>query len=299
MIAITGGTGFVGRRLTEKLIRRQQKVVLLSRRRDETYCHRADPGHIEYRYWNASSGELPPLEGVERVIHLAAYIPKNYSDASEAQACVQTNVMGTLALMLSAEKFGCAHVTIMSSGNVYKQQAASASELSPTYPDQRSSFYLGSKLLGEIWGSHFATRGLKALVLRPSAIYGPGMKGGIVRLLIDRLRAGEEVVLQNQGRYSSDLVYVDDVVNACLMGSTHQSTGILNVGAGEATTIAQLARVVSKTLGVSFEELISLQPANSSDEGFSALDVGTLIATLGLYPTKLDDGIAKMIAEES
>ncbi len=299
MIAVTGGTGFVGKRLVDRLVRDNKRVVLLSRGAGAVAGTTNDVVQFEYRHWDASSGELPPLEGVERVIHLAAYLPQNYTDPSEAQACVQTNAIGTLALLQSAEKFGCSHVTMISSGNVYKQQANTVSESSLAYPDQRSSFYLGSKLLGEIWVRHYATRGLKTLVLRPSAIYGPRMNGGIVRLLVDRMRCGQRVSLQNDGRFSSDLVYVDDVVQACLIGSQQQVTGIINVGSGVTTSVKQLAHMVSDALGVSFTELVELQSEDASDVGFSALAVDRLASALELHPTCIEDGIRQMIAEEA
>lgn len=299
MIGVTGGTGFVGTRVVDKLIQNGEKVVLLSRRHEARHDQITACGKLEQRHWDASSGELPQLDGIENVIHLAAYLPTNYSDPKEAPACVQTNVLGTLALLQSAEMHGCRHVTMMSSGNVYTQQENSASESSPTYPSLRGSFYLGSKLLAETWVRHFETRGLKTLVLRPSAIYGPNMKGGVVRLLVDRMKAGERVTLEGEGKFSSDLVYVDDVVDTCFLGAKRHVSGILNVGSGEATSVVQLARVVATELCVSFDKLVQLQPSSTVRTGFSALAIDEVISTLKLQPTLIEDGIRKMIAEEA
>ncbi len=270
MIAVTGGTGFVGNRLLQKLMASGEKIVLLSRSSQYPSLHQSLLGIGEIRTWDAASGECPPLQDIHTVVHLAAYLPKNYHDPLEAEACLRANALGSLNLLQACLAFRVEHAILCSSGNVYKRSSQPADEAAPTYPDGHGSFYLGSKLLSEIWASHFASRGLKTMVLRPSAIYGPGMKGGIVRMLVDRLATGQRVTLQNQGRFSSDLVYVDDVVEACLSGLRQQSVGIFNVGSGKVTSIADLARHVADALNVNFDDFIQLEPANGGDIGFSA-----------------------------
>ena len=131
--------------------------------------------------------------------------------AGAARACLEANALGTLTLLQQAAAQGVGHATVVSSGNVYRfDDDAPVVETAPTYPSERAAFYLGSKLLAEVWARHVAsTTSLRVAVVRPSAIYGPGMRGGVVRVFVDRLRGGEPVQVQEGGAFASDLVYVD------------------------------------------------------------------------------------------
>ncbi len=299
MIALTGSTGFVGTRLLRNLIANGEQVVLLSRQSTDADRKDTQGTACQVRHWDAASGERPPLQGVRTIVHLAAYLPKNYNDPAEAEACLRINTLGSLRLLQACEEHGVEHAILCSSGNVYKRSALPVDERALTYPDGHGSFYLGSKLLGEIWASHFSSRGVNTMVLRPSAIYGPGMKGGIVRTLISRLSCGQSVTLQNQGRFSSDLVYVDDVVEACLSGIKLQTTGIYNIGSGTVTSIAELAGHISNALGINGKDLIQLEPADNSGIGFSALAIDRMKSILLVTPTSIADGVRRMIKEEA
>jgi len=286
MIGVTGATGFVGRALLERLHAEGVPLVTLGRGSD------AD------RHWDAGAGQPAPLEGLSAVVHLAAYLPSDYADPAEARQCIEVNAMGTLAVLRAAEQHGVDHVVTTSSGNIYTPQEGSATEASSAYPDRHAAFYLGSKLLSDLWTSHFAHRGLRTTVLRPSSIYGAGMAGGVVRIFADRLRRGERITLNNGGQHVADLVYVGDVAAACHEAVRQQATGRYNVGSGVGTTIGELAYTLCDLLELDPASHVVLEPQTGPPTGFSPLDT-TRLGQLLPQSTALRDGLAAMLEGEA
>lgn len=282
MIGLTGASGFVGRRVRRRLADRS--VVTLGR-------SEAD------RPWDATGGP-PDLTGITHLLHLASHLPSDYADPGAARACLEANALGTLTLLQQAAAQGVGHATVVSSGNVYRfDDDAPVVETAPTYPSERAAFYLGSKLLAEVWARHVAsTTSLRVAVVRPSAIYGPGMRGGVVRVFVDRLRGGEPVQVQGGGAFASDLVYVDDVVDGLIAASQGEADGIFNLGSGRRTSTLELATTIAGLVGAPSGQVEVLgAPAPG---GFAALDIGQARQVLGYRPTALRDGLRAMLEEE-
>ncbi|HHO51101.1 MAG TPA: NAD-dependent epimerase/dehydratase family protein, partial [Deltaproteobacteria bacterium] len=196
----------------------------------------------------------------------------------------------------------------LSSGNLYAPGAGSTpggggpadagpvDEASPTYPSGRAPYYLASKLCGEIWASHLdQTDQIAVAVLRPSAIYGPGMSSGVVRVFVERLSAGLPVVLSDAGRYHSDLVFVGDVVQATIAALRQGARGVFNVGSGHSTSVAELAAALVAILGCD-PQLVRSEPAGlHPSPGLAALDIQRALAA-GLYaPTPLSVGLSRTL----
>ncbi len=278
-VLVTGASGFVGRALVQRLEADGREVV------------------VPPTSWRAP--ERPPpelLRGIDAVAHLAAYLPSDYGDPSEAARCLQVNALGTLELLLAGSEAGVPHAVVVSSGNLYAP-AERVDEESLAYPASRASYYLASKLCGEVWAMHLDERRLiDVSVLRPSAIYGAGMKGGVVRLFADRLRTGQPIRLDDGGRHRVDLVHVDDVVDAIIAAIDHRARGIFNVGSGVTTAVSELAWALVELEGAD-PALVVVEPAGEgAPSGFAALDITKATRTLGYRPTALREGLARMLS---
>jgi UDP-glucose 4-epimerase len=284
VIAVTGATGFVGRRVAAHLRAGATDYLTLGR------SPSAD------RHWNATDAP-PDLVGVDAVLHLAAHVPASYNDPTRARLCLEVNALGTLSLLQAAEEQGVGHVVVMSSGNVYTPADTPRDESAPTYPHRAAPFYLGSKLLAELFASHYASRGLATTVLRPSSIYGPGMRSGVVRIFVDRLRAGEPLRLDNGGQHRSDLVFVDDVATAAETVVHRRLHGIFNVGSGGTTSILELAQALCELMGRPAREFLDVQPVEGPPTGFAPLDITSSAGTWS--PTPLREGLQKMLEAEA
>jgi UDP-glucose 4-epimerase len=292
-IVVTGASGFVGRRLLPLLATIGVRVVLALRD-----VRRAPPGGDEVVSWELEQGRLPAalLERTSSVIHLAAHLPKDYLDPDQARVCLERNALGGLELVRSLVEAEVPRLVLVSTGNLYRESRFTASEDAPVFPSWHAPYYLTSKLCAEIFADHFALRsGLRVVTVRPSAIYGPGMVGGMVHAFASRLLAKEPVVVQDGGRYSSDLVYVDDVARAIVASLEPSVSGCFNVGAGRSVSSGEVASCLASLIG-SAAGLIEIQPARpGAPGGFAALDIERARAELGHRPTSLAEGLAAYV----
>lgn len=203
---VTGGSGFIGIRLVQRLIADGHEVICLSRS-GETSAMLHDLGA------EVLSGDLTNHESIRgalleaeptHVAHLAAEI----ATQRKKQRIHQVNVEGTRAIVeacvgLGIEKFVFLSTVVrgMASGETFTEDTPI-----PATTDYGKSKEMGDSL---VLGAHEG-KGLPAVVLRPSHVYGPG--GWFKDLLTDRLFR-----IPGDGENLWDVVHVDDVVSACIV----------------------------------------------------------------------------------
>ncbi|TAM53891.1 MAG: NAD(P)-dependent oxidoreductase [Acidobacteria bacterium] len=291
-IAVTGATGFIGHRVVAKLCSSGFAVRGLTRVQTGV----RPEGRMEVRgldLLDQKSCEAG-VAGCDGVVHLAAHIPADMIAPDQAARCMEVNALGTLTLLRAVEKQGVPFFVFMSSGNGYTRRSGLRREDDPILPTGNGSFYLASKLCAEIWVQHFAEcRGLAAAVLRPSSIYGPGMRrAGLIPNLVGRLSRKVPATVHDGGRYAADFVYCDDVVAATQVVVKRQMRGVFNVGSGEVTSALAVARLVLGLVGGD-ESLLGVEPClpGSAAPGFSGLDTSRMRTLLGIVPTPLKVGL--------
>lgn len=303
-VAITGATGFIGQRLARALRERGHSVRALVRDRSKATTLTALAGcafaEVNLDATTLSADALgSAVEGIDALCHCAAYIPSDLRDPHAAARCLQVNALAPLALAEACAAQRTPRMLHFSSANVYTPSASPVAEDSPTYPSSRATYYLASKLCGELYVDHTRRRGaLSATILRVSSVYGPGMKGGVVSLFAERLARGERVSVSDGGRYQTDLVYVDDVVAAAVAALERSSvSGIVNVGSGSATSLWTLAHTLATLTGRG-ADAIDVEPPSLSpvDPGFAPLDVSRARALLGYAPRSIEDGLRAFVA---
>jgi UDP-glucose 4-epimerase len=274
----------VGRRLVAALQGRPVRLLV----RDPARA----PAGVEAVRWEAPA--RPDLDGVTAVVSCAAFLPGRYDDPSAATECLAVNALGPLHLALAAADAGVPRIVHLSTGNLYRPLDRPAREDDPIDPVGRASTYLGSKALGDLWVR--SVRGASVAVLRPSAIYGPGMGRGVLRTFVERMLDGEAVRVANGGRHRADFVWVGDVVSAVLAALGSPATGAFNVGSGTATSTLELARAVAAAVGRDASD-IQVEPESAEGGSFSALDISRARAELGFVPTPLARGLDAWLAQ--
>lgn len=293
-IAVTGATGFVGRRLIAQLQAAGHAVRALVR-----------PGTtlagIECAPWSlddGATGAAAALAGATGLVHLAAYIPADHGRLAEAEACWRRNALATLQLVEAAAEAGVGHVVHTATGNAYARQDRPVRENDPLYPSARATAYLASKLAGEIYADAIGrARDVPVAVLRLSAVYGPGMvAAGMVPTFAQRLARGDTVVLDSGGRYQVDLVHVDDVVAAIAAALAGRARGPYNVGSGQAVTSLEVATILARAAGRDPDAPAVIEVrgdrAGGPVAGFAPLAIERARADLGYRPRSAADGLA-------
>lgn len=285
-VGLSGATGFLGAAVMRSFAAGGIEAARLGG--SETRLWRAE--------WTPEQME-PALVGLDILIHAAARVPRDMKDASEAEACLRVNALGTLALAQAAQAVGVKRFVFVSTANfVERRPAPIADDALPGCPPLAAPYYLTSKLVAETFVMATTGDEMQALIVRPSAIYGPGMSGGIVSIILNRFRDGQPVVLHDGGRHTADYVFVDDVADLIVKACQSSLVGFLNAGSGVASDLRELAQTARAVFPGS-PSALTVEPADParSASGFSALDVTRARNALGYRPRTLVQGMRDML----
>ena len=220
---VTGGGGFIGSHLVDALLDTGLEVVSFD---DYSSGHRANLAHHEkHPRLQIVEGDVADaaalgasVRGVDVIFHNAAC--KKTLSLLDPRRDVDTNVKGTLNVVLAAREHGARKLVVASTGSVYGE----AVELPQTesHPLRPVSLYGIDKLAGEslalLLGRELA---LDVTVLRYFHVYGPrqesGRYGGVIAIFCERLLRGEAPTVYGDGSQQRSFTYVADVVRANLL----------------------------------------------------------------------------------
>jgi len=284
-VGVTGAGGFIGRRVLAALAARGHECVALVRRTPA-------PAEFESRAFDVTGDVATALQGLDAVVHGAAYVPRDYRDPKEAQRCLEVNALGTLSVLQFCASARMKKVVLVS-GNVYRIGTAPVPEEAPFGPSSSAPYYLASKACADFYAAHFdRAEGLPTAILRPSAVYGPGLGRGMIPSFATKLSAREPITVQDGGCYRADLVHVDDVALAAADALERDARGPFNIGAGATVSALDIAQTMADLLGAP-RTLIHVEPAiGSSPVGFAPLDIARARRELGYSPRDLSRGLS-------
>jgi UDP-glucose 4-epimerase len=257
---ITGGCGFIGGHLVDKLLELPHSTVVVV---DDCRYGRYVPLTTSNRYTlvrhRIGSESLGLLRSIVQrndiVFHLAA--EKLHQSEGDQAGMLESNIQGTWRVLEAATNAGASRVVIASS--LYAHGRMSGPALREDDFPAPATVYGVSKLASEyLLQSIRRTTGLKGLVLRFFFVYGPrqfsdgGYRSVILRNF-DRLAKGKAPTICGDGKQGLDFVYIDDVVRALVFSAdSHLDGDVINIGSGHAITINQLVEKMQRTVGTDF-----------------------------------------------
>lgn len=294
---VTGGAGFIGSTLVDRLIRDGHDVCVvddLSRGRREQ-VNDAVAEFVELDI-NGDIDSVLRRFRPETVFHEAAQIDVRRS-VSEPQLDTHINVLGTVNLLAAAARVGARRFIFASSGGALYGDT----DVLPTpesHPTRPASQYGAAKLCGEIYGDVFAQlNDLEFVALRYSNVYGPRQdphgEAGVVAIFSERLLRGQPTRIFGDGSQTRDYVYVDDVV-AANVAAMSGPPGAYNVGTGETCDVNQLhRRLASACESTATAKMAAGRPG---EQRGSCLDITLARQRLGWTPqVTLDDGLPRTV----
>jgi UDP-glucose 4-epimerase len=294
-LLLAGAGGFVGPWLARAALADGWSVTGLSRHATANYgpC---------YNHVAADVTEITTcrrcIDRADAVIYNAAYIPANFADPAETEACLLVNaqcLLTMLGLLVDRPR----PIVYISSAQAYQTTGRPASESDPVFPSGHAAFYLASKLLGDIYAEHYRlAHGMPASVLRVGSLYGPGQRRGMIAHFINQAQADRRITLKNGGRHQADLTFVGDVGSAAVEVLGCRAEGIINIGSGCATSALEAARLVVAAAGRS-DGILEIEPETTAafTGGFSALDITRAVRDLGFIPTPPAVGLGRTVKE--
>jgi UDP-glucose 4-epimerase len=295
---VTGGAGFIGSHVTEGLVARGHRVLVvddLSSGRRENLPPGAELHVLDVR--SAEAARLIEGAGVRALIHHAAQMDVRRS-TQEPAFDAEVNILGTLNLLQAAVRGGVQQVIFASTGGaIYgEQEVFPAAEEHPTRP---LSPYGVSKLAGERYLEYFNhEHGLDATCLRYANVYGerqsPHGEAGVVAIFISRLLAGETPTINGDGLQTRDYVHVSDVVAANLASLGRPGFHIYNVGTGVETTVVEIFEGLREAAASDLRAVHG--PAKPGEQRRSSIDSSRLARELGARPrTSLAEGLQRTV----
>jgi UDP-glucose 4-epimerase len=298
-VLVTGGAGFIGSHVTDRLIDSGVEVVVL----DNLTSGRCEAIHPRARLCEADiCGEgiraLFEQERFDCVDHHAAQMNVRRS-VDDPLFDARVNILGSLNLLQAAVATGVKKFVFASTGGaIYGEQLTfPADEAHQTNP---MSPYGVAKLAVEKYLAFYeAVYGLPYTVLRYANVYGPRQdphgEAGVVAIFSQRLLAHEPAIINGDGDQTRDFIYVEDVVRANVLAVTTDLHGTYNVGTGVETSVNVLYGYLAKHAGST--QAPHHGPPKAGEQQRSVLDSRKLQAATNWTPsTVLDEGLRRTVA---
>jgi UDP-glucuronate 4-epimerase len=305
---VTGGAGFIGSNLCERLLNEGHRVWAFDDLNDFYDPARKRRNLSELQPFGDKfqfiQGDLTNQSAVDRaldaakfdqVIHLAARAGVRPS-LEDPVLYQEVNVTGTARLLEAARKRGIKKITIASSSSVYGVNAkVPFSESDPIF--QPISPYAASKLACEALGHvYHHIYGMDIAMLRFFTVYGPRQRPDLaICKFIDRIHRDQPIPVFGDGTSKRDYTFVTDTVEG-IVACTKRELGfeIFNLGNSDAVSLSELIALIEKALGK--KAVIERQPNQPGDVPLTCADISKAERMLGYSPkVKIDAGIPRFV----
>ena len=305
-VLVTGGAGFIGSHLVDRLIDEGFEVVVLddfsSGRRENLNQHfgKANFCLVEGDVRDRADVRKA-LKGVDVVFHLAAIVSVDFS-VKNPLLVNEVNVGGTLNVLRESLKAGVKRFVYASSCAVYGEPVHLP--VDEGHPARPFSPYGVSKLAAEHYCRVFhAVYGLETVCLRFFNVYGSrqasGPYSGVIMKFVDRLKRGKQPIIYGDGEQTRDFVFVKDVVDACMrtMRCENCVGEVINVGSGREITINELAKILIRLFKVQKVKPVYTE-SRIGDIKHSCADMSRAKKLLGYKPkVSLVEGLKRLLIE--
>jgi len=295
---VTGGAGFIGSHITEKLVQRGDDVIVI----DDLNTGKEENLESIIEKINFVKGSILDIElldkltkDVDGVFHQAALasVQDSFSKPNEYH---NVNVNGTENILKLAKKNNF-KVVYASSSSVYGDPTRipikESDEKNPINP------YAETKLKKEELAIKYSKMGVSVIGLRYFNVFGKGQSkeyAGVLKLFLERIRDKLSPKINGDGTQFRDFVYVGDVVNANIMSMDSDiNHEFFNVGTNTSITILDLAKTIIKSSGFDIEPVFG--PALKGDVQKTIANIDLIKEKIGWAPTViLEEWIDEIIS---
>lgn len=299
---VTGGAGFIGSNLVEELTKRDEKVRVIDnfstgkKENIEEFVPRIELVQGDIRNLDRVK---EAVEGIDFVLHEAALTSVARS-IENPLATTETNVNGTLNVLIAAREAGVKRVIYASSSSVYGDN--------PTLPKREEmipnplSPYAVSKLSAEYYSQVFyRIYGLETVILRYFNVFGPrqdpvSQYAAVIPRFITSMLNRKVPTIYGDGEQSRDFTFVENVVEATILacGEERIAGEVFNIGGGKRTTINHLASLTSRLLDRNVEAIHTHRRAG--DVRHSLADISKAGRLLNYRPhINLEEGLERAL----
>lgn len=308
-ILVTGGAGFIGSHLVDRLLREGNRVTVIDnfnafyspdRKRENVSAHLNNPSY------DLIEGDLRSIDDVGRtfskgpfdvVVHLAA-MAGVLPSLQNPSLYMDVNVLGTQRILDAATaQENLPYMVFCSSSSVYGER--STEKFSETdLTDRPMSPYAASKIAGEVacFAAH-RTKGLNVICVRPFTVFGPRQRPDLaIHKFCHRIEKGEPIELYGDGSTKRDYTFVLDIVAGITSAIEIQPPGfeIVNLGRSNPVTLLEMIDTIQAALGKKAQ--IIRKPMQNGDVPYTYADIDKARKLLNYAPaTTFETGINEFV----
>jgi UDP-glucose 4-epimerase len=308
-MVVTGGAGFIGSALVDRLLQLGHRVAVVDdlstgRLANLTAAHANHGDRLRVLELDIRSPALADAMADESpavVFHLAAQVDVRVSVRDPA-ADASVNVVGAVNVLECARRAGVGKVVYAASGGtLYGEPPDDRLPLHETEPWQPTSPYgVAKRTVLDYLAVYARLHGLRSASLALANVYGPrqaahGGDAAVVAAFAGCLLQGRPGTVFGDGLQTRDLVYVDDVADAFVRAVDRADGLVVNIGTGVETSVLEVHRLMAAAAGVAAPPVFA--PARLGELERSALDVTLAADVLGWRPaTTLAEGLSRTLA---
>ena len=304
---VTGSVGFIGFNLSRKLLERGENIIGIDNHNDY-YDPKIKDARLKllkkysnYSHYKVDLSNKEGLEEVfkkynfEKVINLAAQAGVRYS-MKNPLAYINSNIVGFAHLLENCLNYKVEHLVYASTSSVYgaNTKMPFSEKDSANHP---LSVYAASKKSNELMAHSYAhIYGLRSTGLRFFTVYGQwGRPDMAMYIFLNKIYAGEKVVIFNNGDLYRDFTYIDDIVDGVISSlEKNYKCEIFNLGNNKPEHVMEALRVIEAELELKIK--IDYAEMQKGDARTSFADITDSVVRLGYNPkTTIQEGIPKFI----
>jgi len=307
-VLVTGGAGFIGSHLSQALLDRDCRVLVLDNF-DDFYDPAVKHANLQHCLTNSSfkliRGDIRDLSVLESlftdgpidiIVHLAARAGVRPSIADPI-GYYDVNVTGTVSLLEAARKFQVPKLIFGSSSSVYgnNKKIPFAESDNVDFP---ISPYAASKKAGELLcHTYHHLFGMDITCLRFFTVYGPRQRPDLaIHKFTKLIEAGQPIPVFGDGSMSRDFTYIDDII-AGILAAVDRCAGFSTYNLGESQPIGLNTLIAAIENALGKKALIDRQPLQPGDVQRTFADISLAQAQLDYNPsTDLAQGLQKFVA---
>lgn len=245
-VLITGGAGFIGSHIVEKLLGNNYDVIIIDNLSSGSIENIPNSDTLKFYQLNIEKDDLELVfqkEAPDYVIHLAAQTSVNFS-ISHPYYDANMNVMASIKLLELCKKYNIRKFITASSAAIYGNPKYLP--IDENHPTEPMSQYGLSKLTME---KYIKLSGIPYIIFRFSNAYGPRQKSskesGVVAIFNNAMKNNEPINIYGDGEQIRDFIYVEDIANICIKAiNSNVENEIINFSTNKGVSLNQLFKVM-------------------------------------------------------
>lgn len=307
-ILITGGAGFIGSNLADRLLKENNKIIVIDnfnnyynpKIKENNIAHNlSNPNYKLYRGDILDVNLIDKIfneNKIDTVVHIAACAGVRPSIENPLEY-IETNIEGTTIILEAMKKYNVNKIVFASSSSIYGNSKAEKFSENLKVSEPISPYAMSKSACEQILYTYSKLFNMQAICLRFFTVYGPRQRPDLaIRKFIDLIEQNKPIPVYGDGTTMRDYTYIDDIIDGIISAIQYNKTSyeIINLGGGSPVTLNEMIKAIEEVLDKKAE--IERLPMQLGDVEKTVSDISKAKELLGYCPkTNFKEGIRKFI----